>query len=263
MTVGKIRDLSFASEATADFTATLLGSLDGIGTAIDSHYPMEEVSGTRFDATGNQENLEDINTVGQAAGQIGNAADIVRANSETLRGTITTHSPGNADITFAGWFRVDTVAVTGALVSKTSEDVGAGEYQLQFVPGANRIRWIVFNPTPSSTIVVANSFGNIPRDVFLFVVCWHDATANTINIQINNGTVDSAAFSASGMNQGNARFRVGAHGDFEPNDTTFIDGRVDELVVLNRVLTAGERSAMYAGGAGVDLQDFHVKEFVF
>ena len=258
-------DLAFSFTADGDFTSSLAGALDGIGTAIDSHYPLEEPSGTRFDATGNQDNLTDVNTVGQAAGQIGNAADFDDTASERLEAANSSvHDKGDEDFTVAGWFRIDSGPVTGmALWSKTAEGAGNNQLQLQYLPPAtDRIRFIISADGISSIFFVFNSLGAPAKDTMIFLTVWHDSVANTVNVQANNGTIDSTAHS-TGVNQGGALFRIGAHGDTEPAAVTFLDGRADEVVIFNRVLTAEERSAMYAGGAGVDLQPFYLKEFVF
>lgn len=231
--------------------------LENINQDLVSYYSLEEAGGTRLDFAGSND-LADINTVGQAAGKIGFSADFIPANIEALQATNSSvHDFGDEDFMFAGWFRIDSGAATGALLSKTTDTPASqAQYQLQYISGTDRIRWIVSNNGTTSQIVTANSHGAPAKNVFLFVVCWHDSVNDTINVQINNGTVDSVA-TALGINQGTALFRIGAHGDVEPSTlVTFLDGRVDELAVWNRILTSTERSELYNSGAGVNLQLF-------
>jgi hypothetical protein len=76
-------------------------------------------------------------------------------------------------------------------------------------------------------------------------VAWHDAGADTINIQVNNGTVDST----TGVFGNSETFiiggeKVGAGADFE------FDGLIDEAGIRNRVLTTAERTELYNSGSG-------------
>ena len=52
-------------------------------TGLVSWWNLDETSGTRADSVGSN-HLTDVNTVGYAAGKIGNAASFVAANNETL-----------------------------------------------------------------------------------------------------------------------------------------------------------------------------------
>ena len=231
--------------------------LENIGQDLITYWPLNESSGERSDFVGSN-NLTDINTVGSAAGKVDLSADFISANSEALQAANTSvHDFGDEDFTFAGWFRIDTGAITGALLSKTTDTPASqAQYQLQYISGSDRIRWIVSNDGSTGQIVTGNSHGAPAKDVFLFVICWHDSINDTINIQINDGTVDSTA-TALGIKQGTALFRIGAHGDVEPSTlVTFLDGRVDELAVWNRVLTSTEKSDLYNSGTGVNLIDF-------
>jgi hypothetical protein len=87
-------------------------------------------------------------------------------------------------------------------------------------------------------------------DVWSFVVAWHDSVANTINVQVNNGTVASAAW-AHGVKAGNAAFTVG--GGWTGGATTSnLEGEVDSVSFWHRTLTTAERTTLYNSGAGLD-----------
>jgi YD repeat-containing protein len=75
---------------------------------------------------------------------------------------------------------------------------------------------------------------------------WHDAGADTINIQVNNGSVDSTAWTL-GVYDGNAPFNIGRIGGDSPS---YHDGAIDEVVLYKRVLTLDERTWLYNGGGG-------------
>ena len=68
-----------------------------------------------------------------------------------------------------------------------------------------------------------------------FIVGWHDSVANTVNIQVNNGAVDSVATGGALQAAGTAELRIGGRDDIAP---FHLDGRVDEVGFWKRVLTA-------------------------
>jgi hypothetical protein len=78
-------------------------------------------------------------------------------------------------------------------------------------------------------------------------VAWHDSVGNTINIQVNNGTADSAAHNL-GVFYGTAPFAIGAR---DAAAADYWDGLIDEVGFWKRVLTADERTTLYNGGNGL------------
>lgn len=241
-----------------DFTVNLDTPLTGIGAAIDSHYALEEASGTRLDSTGNLINLSDVNTVTQNTGQIGNASEHDRVNQEYLSGG-DVHKKGDEDFTITGWFLFDSKTDFMTLVAKWDTGTSNQSYLLQYEQSADKLRFVVSSDGSAVTFERADVFGAPPTATFFFVVVWHDSVANTINIQVNNGTVDSQSYS-SGVFSGTGDFRIGAS---VVELTQTLDGRADEVTVFNRVLTADERTSLYGAGAGRNLEDSFLKEFAF
>jgi hypothetical protein len=69
--------------------------------------------------------------------------------------------------------------------------------------------------------------------------------ANTINIQVDNATVNSAAYSA-GVADGANGFRLGA----QDNGVDFWNGRIDAVGFWKRVLSGAEVTSLYNSGNG-------------
>ena len=74
----------------------------------------------------------------------------------------------------------------------------------------------------------------VHRDV-VFLCAWHDSVANTINIQVNNGTINTVSHSV-GVQDSNGVFRLG---EISGN---YLNGRLDGVGVWKRVLTQSERA---------------------
>lgn len=208
-----------------------------------SHWDLDEASGTRADSHGTND-LTDVNTVGSTTGKISNAADFVAANSERLSHNDNADlSTGDIDFTLAGWVYFDTVATSQYLASKYS---------------ATEAEWIIFlNDSDMKPyfgvyhngvdgVDVGSGLSALSADTWYFVVAWHNAGNDTINIQVNNGAVDTRSHSL-GVGSGAAVFTLGGLGAGD----AFHDGRLDEWAFWKRVLTSGERTELYNAGSGL------------
>ncbi len=209
-----------------------------------SFWKLDEVSGTRVDAFASND-LTDNNTVTQAsAGKIGDAAQFTRANSEYLSNASGAFDSGDIGFTMATWVWLDSKPSHFHIAGKW-EPTADREYQLRFA--FSRYEFNVSNTGFSTSVnLIASSFGDPPTGAWHFIVVWHDPVANTINIQVNNGTIDSLAFSGGPVVQ-SADFTIGS--DTAGDD---FDGRIDATAWYNRVLTVSERTELWNNGDGIE-----------
>jgi hypothetical protein len=159
--------------------------------------------------------------------------------------TSTSFQTGNIDFTLACWIYPRSVSGIKGILNKYESVTDQREYQLftsgtsvQFVVSSQGV--IGFNSnvaTPTSTISL---------NTWYFVVAWHDATAQTINIQVDNGTTYSASHSG-GVFVGTSPFQVGT----AVTDTFLWIGRIDEVALWKRLLTLSEISDLYNSGSGL------------
>jgi len=223
-----------------DFIRAARQQRSALLNALIAHWRLEEASGVRVDAHGGND-LGDINTVGQAAGKLGNAASFVATNEESLGlGENAALSMGNIDFTIAGWVRFDSLAGTG-LVGKWAS--GSLEYLVYF-DGTN-LRFHVSN-NGTDNVSVANS-ASISTNTWYFFVAWHDAANDTINISVNNNAAASAAHT-TGVHDGDASFHLARNEE----GGTWLNGRLDSVSIWKRLLTSGERTQLYSSGNGLD-----------
>lgn len=191
----------------------------------------------------------------------GNAGQFTAANTEYLSiADNASLSTGDIDFTVAAWVYLDTKTARRFIVSKWT--AAQQEWYLEYDTGDATYRLFVFGALDGSVSlkINANTFGDPPTGAWHFIVAWHDSVANTINIQVNNGTVDSSAYS-SGLVDGTAPFRIGGNTDAG----LYMDGRIGPVLFTKEVLTAAERTWLYnngvprkyselGGGDGVDLK---------
>ena len=202
---------------------------------------------TRVDSAGSND-LADGNTVTQVAGQVGNAAQFTNANSEDLSIADNTDlSTGDIDFSIVLWVYLDNKDTTQIMLSKWEPTGNQQAYAIQYQTTADRFRFLVSNDGAATVVEAADVLGIPAIATWYFIVVWHDASANTINIQVNNGNVDSQAHT-TGVFDGTAPFNIGSL----RGSSQFFDGRVDAVGFWKKVLTAAEKTELYNNGAGLE-----------
>ena len=211
-----------------------------------SYWELNESSGTRNDSHGSN-HLTDQSTVTSATGKVGKSALFTRANSESLdRNDNADLSTGDIDFTFAMWVKLTSKSNFMAFLSKANNPV---EYEIGYDVTNDRFQFSVSSGGDGGAwptdIIRANNFGSPSTDTWYYIVAWHDSVNNTINIQVNNGTVDSKSYT-SGVFDGTAVFHLGSWGTF-----SYLDGQLDQVGFWKRTLTSLERTLLYNNGSGL------------
>jgi len=207
-----------------------------------SWWKLEEASGTRNDSHGTN-HLADNNTVlNDAAGKKSNAASFVTANSEWLSiASNASLQTGDIDFTVGLWVKV-TGASTVRFAGKADAAGSASEWYLEGLEFSGQ-----YYPTFSiknNSLALNNDIIN--ANTWAFVVAWHDATANKIYIQVDNGSPASENL-ASGPTAAADGFSIGRAGERAAN---YMGGLIDEVFLYKKVLTAAQRTWLYNAGAG-------------
>ncbi len=206
-----------------------------------AYWSLEEASGSRADATGRGNTLLETGTPGNAAGTVGNAANLDGSNYLSLA-TNADISPGDTDFTWACWLRSD-VSLAGGNFDVFGKWAGSGQLEYDLFAAVGVLNFLV-STTGSDFPGIASTFGVLAATTWYFVVAWHDSVGNTLNICVNDGAVDSVAHSA-GVFQGSADLLLA-----KSNFVSSFDGRLDEVLLYHRVLTAAEITWYYNAGAG-------------
>ncbi len=218
------------------------------------YWKLEEASGTRVDELANNA-LTDNATVTSNPGRVGTAGQFTRANSEFLSATI---SAGNI-LQMAGrsffvsaWVYLDNLSLDGAIAGQYGPGSStARSWILSHTASTNRFTFsIAESGTPDVQVTVtASAFGDAASQTWYLVNAWWDSNAGTVNIQINNGTVNSTATALIPATVTEA-FRIGAARASAVADT-FWNGRIDEAGIWDVVLSDEQRDWRYNGGSGI------------
>jgi RHS repeat-associated protein len=205
-------------------------------TGLVAWWSMDETSGVRKDSY-YENHLTDINTVGSATGRKDKAADFVTANLEHL--TVADNallSGGDVDFTLVANVYLDNNTNTFVIMDK-SDAASAYDYRIAHQAGTGfRFR------VSASTYVDS---GAVTANAWHTVIAWHDSVNDTINIQVDHGTVNSVAFSDGTLDTANP-LSIGAFA----NGTMGLDGRLDEVAIYKRVLTSNQRAWLHNNGLG-------------
>jgi hypothetical protein len=246
---GKIRLVAhngtnvYPVSAEIDTTGSITIPTTNPNASLTAYWPLDEASGTRADLIGTN-TLTDNNTVTQADGKVGKVAQFTRANSEYLSRTDNASlSTGDTSFTFSLWAYFDTKATNFYLLAKDAS--GARDYYIFYTTGTDRLSFGVFFTDTTSAIATASSFGNVPTATWLHIVGWHDASGDTVNIKVNNGTTDSAATANKTPNDSATEFRIGASAFVGAEN--YFNGRIGRVRFWKRLLTTQEITDLYLG----------------
>jgi hypothetical protein len=216
-------------------------------TGLQAHWRLADVT----DASGNGNTLTNNGTTTFGVGKIDNAAYFDGATQYLSIADNAALSVADVDFTVVAWlYLTDKSAVRGAVCKGDTALGNQIEYGLYYDSGSDRLRFRASDGNFNTLDVVsANTFGAVPLNTWMFAVGWNDSAADTINIQINNGAVDSAAH-VGGSNDGTHAFEIGRQ--FNNFGSLWWAGRIDAVEFWKRKLTAAERTTKYGGGAGDD-----------
>jgi hypothetical protein len=203
-----------------------------------AYWSLGEASGNALDDQGAND-LTDTNTVGTAAGKVGNARSFVAANNEYFSLADNADlSTGDIDFTFAAWVNLSSKTDHREILGKWGNP--SFEYNLRYLQTTDRFQFLVGSGGDS---VSATNLGSPSTSTWYHIVAWYDATANQIGIAVNDGTPNTASFSG-GPPDGTSPFWLG-----QANNRPF-DGLIDEVGFWKRVLDSTERTYLYNSGSG-------------
>lgn len=230
---------------------------NGMLNSLIAYWPGNEASGNLQDAHTNALHLTDTNTVTSEAGKVyATARQYTAGNNEYhTRSDNALLSVGDLDFTLAAWVYLDTFTTLHPIIAKYGS-AGQRAFQISAFKTTNTLFLGLSSNGTAEGGVHASTFGTPPTGQWLFVVGWHDAGADTANIQINGGGIDSAAHSG-GVYDDTSPFIIGSRpGSF------WFNGRIGPVAMWKSaaggggVLTAAQRTALWNGGAGLAYSAF-------
>ena len=217
------------------------------GTPISSpisFWKLDETSGARVDSVGSN-NLQDNGNPSQLPGKINSAIHLSLAGTQYLNiPDNSSLSTGDTDFTFAGWVKADDLTTYRVVASKRNSSSN-GEWLLLYDPVIKNFKFYTYNGTTATGGVAASSLGQPTTNTWYYIVAWRDKVAKTVNIQVNNGAVDTAIETGIPADS-TADFKIG----YTYSPSTAWAGDIDEVGFWKKVLSTTERTALYNNGTG-------------
>jgi len=215
---------------------------------LTAYWKLDEASGSRSDSAGGGYTATDSGSTGSTTGKISNAASFSATTYLAVADTAALRT-GDVDFSMSAWVKLTDKSASYAVFSKYDSTVGdAREFLLIYTTATDRFRFIVSSDGlgTGNVVVDADNLGSPSAGTWYHIVAWHDATANTINIVVDDGTVDSLAHTL-GVYSGTFNLNIGSH----TNTAAQMSGAIDELGYWHKVLSAAEITQLYNGGAGL------------
>lgn len=213
-----------------------------------AYYKCDETSGDFLDAHASL-TFTDHNGTGSATGVLNTARDFEKDSSQyASRADDANFSCADIDFDWSGWFKLESKSANMFIVGK-SADVSSDATIAQLLSynlASDRFRFTVGNGSTSQA-VLANNFGSPSTGVWCFIRWWHDSVANTVNIQVNNGTADSQSYSGGSYDDtGHIAFGTSYSGGSPFG--LYYDGLMDEVSFFKRIRTGADMTYAYGGG---------------
>lgn len=214
-------------------------------TNLISYWKLEEASGTRADSHGSH-NLTDNNTVTQAGGKSGNAAEFLRANQEYL--SVASHAnftPGAGSFSFTLWVYPTHGSGVHGVLSKWNNNT-TKQYCLYLGIAATRFPSFIVTSDGNSDNQLDWSSG-LTQNAWSFVACVFDYGANTMKLSVNGATFVTKSHTGGIYSGGSDPFILGK----DQSTTNGFTGRIDEVAFWKgRALTQVEVTDLYNSGTG-------------
>ena len=220
-----------------------------LSDSIVSCYELDEVSGTRIDATATGNDLSDNNTVGSAAGIVsGNSADFEEGGAEYLSITDATQTgldiTGDRSVSFWG-----TWELTNDYTVPESKYNAAGSVSWLFRIDPDSTPNILFYQHDGTTLNSGSiNYSFTPNGTVYHIVYRYDASAATVEFFVNGSTIGTMTSMGSSVQNSNSEFKLGLG---NPGGAEYWDGKMDVYAIWDKVLTNDEIAELYNSGSGV------------
>lgn len=250
LSAGEIQSLYAAGGGTKIDSA--ISQPQGTGrldSGLAGYWPLDDGSGTSaMDSSTNGNNAGFINTPTWTTGQIGGALDFTDPlENQSLSVGDVLDMPDGANFSIAGWFYRSTFNTIDIIFAKTA-GLGAGYtgYGVYIDDASDALVFLGADGTDIYTLTSSSTFTGTGWNHFVAV--WNDTSANETKLYIN-GKLESATASGTFANVGSMSnvdpIHIGSESDIFTNNDRSFRGKLDEVRVYNRTLSADEVSQLY------------------
>lgn len=217
------------------------GAGNGLLTGLVGYWGLDEASGNALDKHSGGLTLTQNGTSGTNTGIVYATARTFSGTQWFRRNSESALQTGNIDFAIAAWVYPADVA-NRSIVGKFNYSTNNREFGL--IHESTLVQFVVSADGSGTLTRVQKSLPTM--SAWHLYIAWHDATADKIYLQIDNGTPAEQAHS-TGVFVGASPFDIGyLYGVYSWS------GRIGPVAMWkNRTLSAADRSLLWNGGAGL------------
>jgi len=212
-----------------------------LSTGLVGQWKCNEASGALLDSSGNGLDLTAVNSPGAGTGVISGCRTFVKASNQYFTRNDETKLRRDKDFTISFWWKYPGSEFAHLICKRSGGSVEFLIYQAL----AGNLNW--FGPWGDVSYVTISSPS--VGTWYNIITTWNNTTKVVTSI-VNNGTPNVLSPRSTAITGTTAKFQIG-----NSNDGTgdAADASLDIIQMWDRILTAGEITAVYNGGAGVEL----------
>ena len=211
---------------------------------LSGYWHLDESTGNRFDRSANANHLSPFGGL-----TLGSKIDgMMFTGSQKL--AIASNSfltTGDENFTVTAWIKLFTKTSYRFFVCKDDIFNLLREWNLVYVSQEGSIvDRLVFNvQTNSGIISCPYSFLNPVINTWYFLAAWHDSQNNTLNLQVNNSSIETVSYTGNKSSASNADFTIGNSSN---NLNLYHDGNILNVGFWKRILSVQERTDLFNNG---------------
>lgn len=223
-------------------------------TNLISYWKLDEANGDALDAhnVGPYNLTDSVSPVAAGTGILNGCRVWNAANQRFTHADNADLSTGDIDFSVQAWVKFADLSTTRTVMCKGDglADDTATEYAL-YGNSSNEIHFRVGKNGATFGDVAWSA--TVSTGTWYHVVGWHDSVNNQVGIAVNAGTAVTGAW-ANGVNDTANALVIGDDSNVLSN--RIMSGSIDEVGFWKRVLTSGERTSLYNGGAALAYSSF-------
>ena len=208
---------------------------------IISYWKLDETSGNAVDATGNGHTGTVTTATQGVSGKIGNAVNFT-GSGNIVAPNVASLQMGLNSFTFAFWINCLHAPYAGNNGGVIGGDSGAAGFVI------NTSTYMYLTKVYPDSAYAPQYSQLVPLNQWTFIAVTYNASNNNVTYYMNNLTPETYASTISSFDATAATDRLGewANGSGDP-----YFGKLDEVGMWSRVLSAGEISQLYNSGSGL------------
>lgn len=221
-------------------------TVTGIKVGLQSWWDLDEASGNRADAHGTRTMFEHPGSISSVAARVGNGSNAASGQYlQTNAPAAPSPSIATGDFTIAGVFKTSNSQY--GIISRNGSSAGSDRQFFVNLDNPTGTAYFAVSTNGTSNAALVTGPAGLNDGNLHDYIAWRDTAGNTINLQIDGGTVFSATFSGATAIYSTTDPGIILHGI---GSSTYVTGGVaDATGIWNRMLTSTERTNLRNGGA--------------